>query len=128
MEILVDTNALLWFVANDSRLSAVASQVLSDPAKQRMISVASLWEVTIKFSLNKLPLALPLADFFNQHLWPTKVRLLPIETAHLLKLASLPQHHRDPFDRLIVAQALEEKLPLVSSDAMLDAYGIQRLW
>jgi PIN domain nuclease of toxin-antitoxin system len=64
----------------------------------------------------------------NQHLWPSKVQLLQIENTHLLQLSTLPHHHRDPFDRLLVAQALEENLPLVSADAALDAYGSQRLW
>ena len=128
MKVLLDTNALLWFVANDPRLTAAASQTLGDPGKQRVVSSVSLWEITIKLSLNKLQLALSLEDFINQHLWPTRVELLQIEKAHLLTLATLPHHHRDPFDRLLIAQALEENLPLVSSDQALDTYGIQRIW
>lgn len=128
MNLLLDTNALLWFVTNHSRLSATASQALSNAANQKIVSIASLWEITIKVGLNKLPIALPLDDFINQHLWPSRVLLLPIETSHLLTLSTLPLHHRDPFDRLIAAQALEENLPLVSSDSALDVYGIQRIW
>ena len=71
MTILLDTHALLWFVTDDPQLSSTASQTLSDPAKQHIVSIASFWEITIKAGLNKLPLAMPLADFFNQHLWPS---------------------------------------------------------
>lgn len=128
MAILLDTNALLWHVAGHPRLSTTAKMWIDDPAQDVVVSIASLWEITIKTSLGKLQLATPLAVFIQQHILRSDVKLLPIEPTHLLTLSTLPHHHRDPFDRLIVAQALEENLPLVSSDNALDVYGIQRIW
>lgn len=128
MAILLDTNALLWHVAGHPRLSAAAKQWIDDPSQEVFVSIASLWEITIKTSLGKLQLNLPLPVLLQQHLLRSDVQLLPIDPLHLMRLATLPHYHRDPFDRLIVAQALEENLPLVSVDVALDAYGIQRLW
>lgn len=128
MKLLLDTHALLWFVANHPNLSPTTAQLIADPANQKIVSIVSLWEITIKYSLGRLQLALPLPDFINIHLTPGKVRLLPIEVAHLLTLASLPHHHRDPFDRLLIAQALTENVPMVSADGSFDAYGLQRIW
>lgn|SRR5262245_38669612 len=108
MKLLLDTHALLWFVSNHPDLSPTAAQLISDPTNQKIVSIVSLWEITIKVSLGRLNLALPLADFINVHLTPGKVQLLQIEVLHLLKLESLPYHHRDPFDRLLAAQALAE--------------------
>jgi PIN domain nuclease of toxin-antitoxin system len=122
MAILLDTNALLWHVASHPRLSATAKQWIDDPAQDVFVSVASLWEITIKTSLGKLQLHPPLPVLLQQHLLRSDVQLLPIEPVHLVRLSTLPHHHRDPFDRLIVAQALDQSLPLVSSDNALDAW------
>jgi len=128
MRLLLDTHTLLWFVSNHPDLSPNAAQIIGDPANQKIVSVVSLWEITIKVSLGRLNLTLPLADFINVHLTPSKVRLLQIEIPHLLTLETLPHHHSDPFDRLLAAQALAENVPFVSIDAAFDAYGVQRIW
>jgi PIN domain nuclease of toxin-antitoxin system len=109
-------------------ISPTAAQLIGDSINQKFVSVVSLWEITIKVSLGRLNIALPLADFIRVHLTPNKVQLLQIEVPHLLTLESLPYHHRDPFDRLLAAQALTENLPFVSVDTLFDSYSVQRLW
>lgn len=128
MKLLLDTHALLWFVSNHPDLSPAAAQLISDPVNQKIVSVVSLWEITIKVSLGRLNLTLPLADFINVHLTPSRVQLLQIEVPHLLTLETLPHHHRDPFDRLLAAQAIAEKVTFVSADAAFDSYSVQRIW
>lgn len=128
MRLLLDTHALLWFVSNHPNLSSHAARIIGDPANQKIVSIVSLWEITIKVSLGRLSLALPLADFINVHLTPSKVQLLQIEIPHLLTLETLLHHHSDPFDRLLAAQALTENISFVSVDAAFDSYGVQRIW
>jgi PIN domain nuclease of toxin-antitoxin system len=88
----------------------------------------SVWEIAIKHSLGRLNLQMSLPDFVRRHLAPRQVTLLQIKIPHLLNVAMLPHHHRDPFDRLLIAQALTENSPLVSTDSAFDQYGVQRLW
>lgn len=131
MRLLLDTHTLLWVLDGSPRLSIAATRALSDNANEKIVSVASFWEMTIKSSLGKLrlnesPYAL-LARFDSEGL----ATILPIGAAHLAALHGLPPHpdkHRDPFDRMLVAQALAEDLTLVSADPLLDAYGVKRLW
>ena len=128
MRLLLDTHTLIWYVNRDARLSPAAKALIDDLANEQIVSVVSLWEITIKHSLGKLTIALPLANLLALSSGQNPFHLLPIEPAHLLALAQLPFHHNDPFDRLLAAQALAENLPIVSIDAALDAYGVQRLW
>jgi PIN domain nuclease of toxin-antitoxin system len=128
MRLLLDTHALLWFVMEDPRLTETARIGMSERQNQKLVSLASLWEIAIKYSLGKLDLTMPLSEFIPTHLTPEKVQLLQITVPHLLTVASLPHHHRDPFDRLLIAQALTEDVPIVSHDDHFDAYGVQRLW
>lgn len=128
MRMLLDTHTLLWFVDASSNLSDQARELIDDPANQKVVSIVSLWEIAIKHSLGRLALSLPLSQYIATHLTPSKVALLPIEIPHLLTFAQLPWHHRDPFDRLLVAQAIAENIPLISIDAVLDAYPVQRRW
>ncbi len=128
MKVLLDTHALLWFVENSSNLSKYSCDLISDESTQRFVSIVSLWEITIKHSLGRLPLALPLEEFIATHVPEDKVTLLPISVPHLLTFANLPWHHRDPFDRILVAQAISENIPIISVDNALDAYPVQRLW
>jgi PIN domain nuclease of toxin-antitoxin system len=128
MRLLIDTHALLWFVGKDPQLSARAEAAIDDLHNQQIVSIVSLWEIAIKHSLGRLPLILPLADFITRHVTLSKVQLLPITVAHILKVAELPHHHRDPFDRLLIAQALVENIPIVSVDDKFDPYGITRIW
>ena len=129
MSTLLDTQAFLWFVTGDSRLSAAARAAIEDPAAAgKLISIASAWEMAIKTSLGKLILAEPFGILVPRELHRNGFRLYPIELRHLSTVASLPFHHRDPFDRLIAAQAMEDGLTVVSSDAAFDAYGVKRVW
>lgn len=128
MKLLLDTHALIWFAENDAKLSAGARKALSDEAGQLFCSVASIWEMAIKVSLGKLKLGARLDSTFHRRLEDNGFTVLPIEYAHATQVLNLPWHHRDPFDRLLAAQALVEELSIVSHDKQLEAYGIKRIW
>lgn len=129
MRVLIDTQIFLWVINNEAhRLSAVAHQTVFDPENELMLSMASVWEIAIKCGTGKLRLPKPLEGFLFDQLVANKVALLPIRFAHAVKVESLPMHHKDPFDRLIAAQAMTEELPVVSSDGALDAYNVRRIW
>jgi PIN domain nuclease of toxin-antitoxin system len=124
--VLLDTHAFLWWTQDDVRLSAPARQAVADSGCY--LSMAGCWEVAIKVSLGKLRLDRPVAQFFAEQLLASGVSLLPIEFRHVMRVAGLPFHHRDPFDRMMAAQALEERLSVVSADTAFDRYGIDRIW
>ncbi|MGA7731655.1 MAG: type II toxin-antitoxin system VapC family toxin [Chloroflexia bacterium] len=128
MRVLLDTQAFLWFVSGDARLSADARQLIEDTSNERIISVVSLWEIAIKFSIGKLNLALPFAIFIPQQLHKNLIDQLDITFDHLATVTILPFHHKDPFDRLMIAQAIVEQVPVISIDSTFDLYGITRLW
>jgi PIN domain nuclease of toxin-antitoxin system len=128
VRLLLDTQAFLWFVLNDLRLSATARALLTDPNNELLISPASYWEIAIKVSIGKYQVPWPFQDFIDDQIAQNQLTILPITTAHAAAVIPLPFHHRDPFDRLIVAQALVEGIPLVSADPIFDAYGVARLW
>lgn len=128
MRFLTDTNAFLWFITDSPRLPVKAKALLESRDNERLLSIASIWEIAIKASLGKLTFRKPLEEFFPEQIALNDFTVLDISAAHALQVARLPLHHRDPFDRMLVAQCLAENLPLVSSDDALDAYGIQRLW
>ena len=127
MKLLLDTHTFLWFIDDNPRLSARAKGLLESDA-DLLLSVASLWEISIKVSIGKLTLAQPYDIFIPQQLTNNAVEILPISSEHLGVVSTLPFHHRDPFDRLIIAQAMIEQLPIVSIDAAFDAYSVKRLW
>ena len=128
MILLLDTHALLWFLNDDPLLSATAKGLIEDPANQKFVSMATCWEIAIKVGLRKLSLGEPATTFLPRELTFNHFDLLGIELRHATFVESLPQHHRDPFDRLLIAQAMIEAIPIVSVDAALDPYGIRRLW
>ena len=128
MNLLLDTQAILWFWWADSKLSSVASAAICDPTARKLVSPASPWEVAIKVSRKKLDIGGPFRGFFPQQMQRNNFVWLPILDDHLVELIDLPFHHKDPFDRLLIAQALTEKIPIVSADAQLDAYGVTRIW
>jgi PIN domain nuclease of toxin-antitoxin system len=128
MRVLLDTHAFLWFLLQDSRLSKAAEIVISDPANDIEISPASYWEIAIKIAIDKYSLPMPYQEFIESQLAANDFRVLHIAPKHTAQLINMPFHHRDPFDRLLAAQALTENLPIVSADAKLDAYGVNRLW
>jgi PIN domain nuclease of toxin-antitoxin system len=122
--LIIDTHAALWFLEGDSRLSATARVLIEDDGIERRLSAASVWEVAIKRRLGKLQAP---ADF-HERLGKQGVRGLPITDAHAVRIADLPMHHRDPFDRILVAQAQAEGMSILSVDRRLHAYGVPVLW
>jgi len=128
MRVLLDTHAFLWFVHEPGRLSADARQSIAR-AEGLHLSVASGWELAIKSNLGRLRLGMPVDVLLAKAVEIDDLILLPIEPAHLRQVEGMHRHrHRDPFDRLLVAQAQVEGLAVVSNDAMLDQYGVQRIW
>jgi PIN domain nuclease of toxin-antitoxin system len=128
MRALLDTHSFIWFVEGDARLSPNARQIITDPTNEVLFSAASLWEIAIKVSIGKLALTLPFTASTLGHMAHNDIRLLDIGFAHIQEVLTLPFHHRDPFDRMIVAQARVENIPIIGVDEMLDSYGVQRIW
>ena len=128
MRLLLDTQAFLWFSIDAPELSQRAKSLVEDPDNERFLSIASVWELGIKSSLGKLQLPGPLPAFINQQLIINMTSLLPIEIDDIAHVVKLPRHHRDPFDRLLIAQAVTRQLIVVSSDRQYDAYGVRREW
>ncbi len=128
MRLLLDTHALLWFLEDDPKLSSAAKTAIQDPANEHYLSPASLLEIALKIRIGKLTLPAPFATVSPAKLLANDIQLLPFAIAHIELLTRLPLHHRDPFDRLVVATALVEGFTIVSLDAALDAYGVPRLW
>ena len=128
MRLLLDTHAFLWFALDHPNLSAAAQSLILDPSHDKLISPATYWEIAIKVSTGKLDLNPPYAEFMDEAINGNGFGVLPVLVAHTTVASRLPFHHRDPFDRLLVAQALAENIPLVSGDATLDRYGVRRVW
>lgn len=131
LKVLLDTHVLLWFLQDDSKLSPVARQNLRLYSTHAFVSVVSVWEIAAKSSLGKLRLYAPLAKMLDEEIPENGFELLPVERDHLLQVQNLPfpaNGHSDPFDRMLVAQALAEDFEILSADAKLDAYGVRRVW
>lgn len=128
MRLLLDTHTLLWFAVADPQLSGEANSLIMDSANEKLVSPASYWEIAIKISLNKYTLSKPYEVFMHEAIGQNGFDYLHIEPKHTARLITLPSHHKDPFDRLIVAQAMVEDIAIVSNDSVLDVYGVKRLW
>jgi PIN domain nuclease of toxin-antitoxin system len=128
MRVLLDTHAFLWFIAGSPMLSQRAKTCIEDAANEKLISIASIWEMAIKISIGRLSLSEPFERFIPHQIQINGFDLLPILFEHLSPLTSLPFHHRDPFDRLLVGQCITEKCAVISRDAAFDSYKIERLW
>jgi len=124
---LLDTNVFLFFINADAALSARSRELL-ESAETLLISTASLWEIAIKASLGKLILPSSFSEFIPAQLDENAIDILPITLSHLKSLSRLPFHHKDPFDRLVIAQSISEKLSVVSSDSAFDLYEVERIW
>ncbi len=124
---MLDTNTFLYFINNDPALSETAKNILESEV-DLLISAAGLWEIAIKFSIGKLILPDSFGNFIPMQIQQNDIEILSITLHHLEKVSALPFHHKDPFDRLMIAQSLTENLPVVSSDAAFDLYGIERNW
>jgi PIN domain nuclease of toxin-antitoxin system len=128
MRAILDTNSFLWFISGNDQLSIKARDVIGDSNNQLLLSSASLWEIAIKVSLGRLELLQPFNLLIPQQLEENDITVLPIELSHLTNIIDLPFHHRDPFDRLIIAQALTEELPVITSDALFSYYPVNLIW
>lgn len=130
MTVLLDTHTCIWFWEADPRLSRTAEAVVADPTNVKLVSPASPWEVAIKVGLGKLAVSGGYPGYFRRNMLRTGFVWLPATDDHHARVAVLPQFpkHRDPFDRLIVAQALVENIAVVSIDPKFDPYGVRRIW
>ncbi len=128
MRVLLDTHALLWFASDDARLGVRAREVMADPTTERLLSVASAWEMAIKVSISKLKIEGPFADWIERLRAGAAAELLAIELSDVRRVRELPRHHRDPFDRMLVAQAIERSVAIVTVDAEIARYGVDVIW
>jgi PIN domain nuclease of toxin-antitoxin system len=126
MKVLLDTHTLLWALTDGSKLSERVRKLL--PQASTWFSVASLWEILIKSQIGKIPLPRPTGPFVIDKLRLNGVQILPVTSDHVLRIESLPMHHSDPFDRILIAQSLEEKLPLVTADRVFAPYQVEVIW
>jgi PIN domain nuclease of toxin-antitoxin system len=127
VRLLLDSNALAWWFSSDSRLSAVASRGIKQPDSEIIVSVCSAWELAIKDKLGKLRMG-DLLERLPRDLQDSGFTVLAISLEHAIRAGSLPPHHKDPFDRMLAAQAQAENLAIVSSDPVFERYGVRRLW
>lgn len=130
MRILLDTHAFLWWINQHQRLSPKALDAIADSNTDTFISVVNVWEIVIKAKIGRFKMAGDLASFLNRQITINYFKILPVELTHALKVYDLADHpgHKDPFDRLLVAQALAEDMALISNGEHLDHYGIERIW
>ncbi|MEP7311516.1 MAG: type II toxin-antitoxin system VapC family toxin [Pseudomonadota bacterium] len=128
MRVLLDTHVFLWWVGGTRKLPSKAAATIRNPDNICLLSLASIWELAIKVSLGKLTLAQPVERFVVEQVAANTFETLEIRLAHLGQVERLPRHHGDPFDRLLIAQSLEEELSLVTADPVFRRYGIRRIW
>jgi len=128
VKVLLDTHSLFWFIEASSQLSEPARRVISEPTHTILVSPASYWEMAIRISLGKWQLNRPYDDFLDVAFNSYGFKTIPIQQRHTSRLIDLPFHHKYPFDRLIISQALVDQVPIVSADTKLDAYGVHRVW
>lgn len=128
MRLLLDTHTLLWFALTDPQLSGTATSLIMDPDNEKLVSPASYWEIAIKISIKKYALSKPYEIFMDEAIDKNGFGYLHIEPKHTAALTRLPFHHKDPFDRLLIAQAIIEGIPIISGDTVLDSYPVKRLW
>lgn len=128
MQALLDTHALLWWLCDDAALTNAARQVISETNNAVFVSAASAWEIATKVRIGKLPSAVHLASDFITYVEREGFQMLTISGDHAIRAGLLPGNHKDPFDRMLIAQAQAENLPLVSNEAVFDQYGVRRVW
>lgn len=127
MDLLLDTHTLLWFSENNTKLSKNAKALIENISNCCFVSIASIWEISIKISIGKLSLAINIDELINE-IKKQQFIFLPISYEHAAQVSKLKFHHRDPFDRLLISQSLIDNIPLLSADEMFDKYAIQRVW
>ncbi len=127
MKAILDTHAFLWALAGDGRMSRHAREVFAGSATL-WLSIASIWEILIKVQTGKLNLPTPAGKYVIRKLTENRIEVLPISVDHLLALERLPVHHRDPFDRVLIAQSMEENIPVITADQIFSSYPIEVIW
>jgi PIN domain nuclease of toxin-antitoxin system len=128
MKLLLDTCAFLWMIAEPARLSRRARDLVTSSRSELFLSAASSWEMAIKAAIGSLHFSEAVESFVPEQMAQNAIRSLPIEHVHALHVATLPRHHRDPFDRLLIAQSKLEGLPLLSPEKLFDRYAVERVW
>ena len=128
MRLLLDTHAFIWYTTDSSRLTTTGRSLIDNGDNDILLSTASVWEMAIKHSIGRLNFSMPFMEFIKQQIAVNRIEILEISFDHIEVVASLPLHHRDPFDRLIIAQSMAEQIPVLRVDAIFDAYAIARLW
>jgi PIN domain nuclease of toxin-antitoxin system len=128
MKLLLDTHTLIWWATSSEKLSLKVLDLLDDRQNDLLLSVASIWEMQIKCQDGKLELGKPLSQLVSNQIANNGLRILPIEAQHIYALQSLPSVHRDPFDRIMIAQAIVENLLFVSKDSVLGRYAVRQVW
>ena len=128
MRVLIDTHVFIWWTSDVKKLSSRVHNLLLDPNTEAILSVVSIWEMQIKLSLGKLQFRTALAELVDDEINRNRIELLPLSLSHIYALSNLPHHHRDPFDRILIAQSMDEDLQILSIDEKFDAYGVKRLW
>jgi PIN domain nuclease of toxin-antitoxin system len=128
LRFLLDTHTLIWWMTSDPHLSKVGRGLITDRANTAVISAVSAWEIATKVRLGRLPSAAELIEDFVGEMERQRIEILDVTAKHGIRAGSLPGPHKDPFDRMLIAQALCENIPIVSNDQALDGYGITRLW
>ena len=127
MKALLDTHTFLWAIAEEGKLSRRAQQIYTG-SNDLWVSVVSVWEILIKAQAGRLPLPKPSGPYLVKKMVKDKIEVLPISLAHVLRTESLPLHHRDPFDRLLIAQSIEEGWPIVTVDPLFARYPVEVIW
>jgi PIN domain nuclease of toxin-antitoxin system len=127
MKALLDTHTFLWAILDDPRLSRRAKQIFTGP-NDLWLSVASVWEILIEVQAGKLPLPKPTGRYLVKKLSENRIELMPLQLDHVLKIESLPTHHRDLFDRVLICQSLEEDIPIITSDPLFERYPVEIIW
>jgi PIN domain nuclease of toxin-antitoxin system len=128
VRVLLDTHALLWWATDDSSLPERSRRRISESYNGVVVSAVSAWEIATKMLLGRLPSATDIVSDFEGFLQRQNFEGLPISLAHGIRAGLLPGHHKDPFDRMLIAQAQAENLPIISNDPILDQYGVRRIW
>jgi len=128
VKILLDTHTLIWYLEGNEELSQTCRNVIEDPDNANYVSIVSFWEIAIKLSIGgKIGLSQPFAQL-NQVVWANNITILPVRFEHTAFIEQLPFHHKDPFDRMIIAQSIVENMPVLSRDGNFDKYPVQRIW
>lgn len=128
MRVLIDTHVFIWWTSDVKKLSSRVHDLLLDPSTEAVLSMVSIWEMQIKSSLGKLQFRTALSELVDDEINRNRIELLPLSLSHIYALSNFPNHHRDPFDRILIAQSMDENLQILSIDEKFDAYGVKRLW